>query len=299
MSTFQWIGKSADGNTITLKRLDIETMFQFPNYVTPEWIEANRESIRTGAVLDVETTGLSQDTDQIIEIGIRQFLFNRETGEILSLNAAYSAFQDPGVPLSPEITVLTGITDEMVKGQHINWDQVESILSTSNIVIAHNASFDRPFIDAKSPISNEKIWACSLKQVDWSAKGLPSQKLDVLSIYHGFFNGSHRALNDADSLLYLLSQHDQKLKSPYFFELLNEARKPMVIMHANFAPFEVKDALRDRKYRWNAQAKVWSKRLPKEDLRDETEWLTQEVYRGNFRGQVEEISAKDQFKTKS
>jgi DNA polymerase-3 subunit epsilon len=299
MSTFKWVGKSEDGNSITLKRLDVLAMFQFPSYATAEWIAANRDSIRMGAVLDVETTGLSHETDQIIEIGIRQFQFNRETGEILSLNAAYSAFQDPGVPIHEEITTLTGITDEMVKGQKINWEEVEKILSASHLVIAHNASFDRPFIDAKSTISNEKIWACSLKQVDWHKKGLPSQKLDVLSLYHGFFNDSHRALNDADSLLFLLSLRDQQLQSPYFFELLNEARKPMVMLHANFAPFEVKDALRDRKYRWNPQQKVWSKRLAKEELPNETVWLTEEVYRGTFRGQVEEIHAKDQFKHRS
>jgi DNA polymerase-3 subunit epsilon len=298
MSLFQWIGKSEDGNTITLKKLDPHAMFRFPTYANEEWLRTHADLIRNGMVLDVETTGLSQEYDQIIEIGIRQFKFNRETGEILTLGDSYSEFQDPGVLLDEEVKNLTGITDEMVKGHSINWDQVNQMIESTHLIIAHNAGFDRPFIDARSSISAEKIWGCSFKQIDWSKKGLPSQKLDVLSIYHGFFNGSHRALNDADSLLYLLSLTDQQTHTPYFLELLNEARKPMVWVHATYAAFETKDALRERKYRWNAQEKVWSKRLSKDQVESEIEWLTTEVYRGTFRGKVDEIQAKDQFKVR-
>ena len=299
MSIFNRVGKSEDGKTITLKRLEIETMFCFPDYANSEWLRSHSDLVRSGAVLDVETTGLSQESDQIIEIGIRQFQFNRETGEILALGDSYCEFQDPGVPISDEVKVLTGISDEMVKGKNIEWNAVNRILDSSQIIIAHNASFDRPFIDARSHVSSEKIWACSLRQVDWTRKGLPSQKLDVLSFYHGFFNDSHRALNDADSLLYLLSLEDQQNKVPYFLELITEARKPMALVFATGAPFETKDALRERKYRWNPQEKVWSKRLAKDLVASETEWLSLEIYRGTFRGRIDEIQAKDQFKTKS
>jgi DNA polymerase-3 subunit epsilon len=291
MMSFNWIGKSTDGKTITLHRLEMDSMFKFAP-------APHSDAIRTGAVLDVETTGLSHEQDQIIEVGIRKFKFNRDTGEVISLEAGYSAFQDPGVALSEEIKILTGITDEMLKGQSIDWTEVEKILADCHVLIAHNASFDRPFVDAKTAVSAEKIWACSLRQVDWSRKGLPSQKLDVLSLYHGFFNDAHRALSDADTLLYLLNQKDQKLGTPYLLELITEARKPMVNVFANSAPFETKDMLRERKYRWNPQEKVWSKKISKDDLDQEVEWLTENIYQGGFRGMTVDIPAKDQFKVR-
>ena len=293
--TFKWIGKSTDGKTVVLNRLE-ESRFQFPSYFTPEWEKQNAESVRIGAVVDVETTGLSHHRDQVIEIGIRQFKFNRATGEILSLTSSYSALQDPGEPLDEEIVTLTGITDEMLKGQKINWDEVGSLLKSAQIVVAHNASFDRPFLDQSAPVSAEKVWACSLRQVDWTKKGFSSSKLDLLNVYHGFFTDSHRALNDADALLYLLSFKDADTGSPYFLEILNNARKTTVHVVASASPFESKDHLKNRNYRWDVQAKSWSKVIGKEELAAEIIWLETYVYSGTFRGKHTEILPVDQFK---
>jgi len=295
---FQWIGKSSDGKTVTLKRLELDH-FRFPAYFNPEWEATNVDHVRVGAILDVETTGLNHESAKVIEIGIRSFKFNRNTGEILALLEPYSAFQDPGQPLSEEVKALTGLTDEMLKGQSINWTQVDEMLSRSQIIVAHNASFDRPFIDRVSTISTQKIWGCSFKQVDWDAKGYTSQKLDVLSIYHGFFTDAHRALNDSDALLHLLSFQDSSTGKPYFQELLTEARKTTIQMVASNSPFESKDHLKNRNYRWDPNAKSWSKEIEKHELTAELEWLEEFVYHSAFRGKHHEVSAVDHFKAKS
>jgi DNA polymerase-3 subunit epsilon len=293
---FQWIGKSTDGKTITLKKLEVEH-FKSPSYFNADWEKANADAIRTGCVVDVETTGLQHQSDKIIEIAVRQFKFNRTSGEVLALADSYSELQDPGFPISPEIQELTGITDEMVKGKKIDWAKVHSLFEQSQMIIAHNASFDRPFLDQACPVSVGKVWACSLKQVDWNKKGFPSQKLEILGIYHGFFNDSHRALNDVDSLLYLLSLEDTNAKKPYFLELMNNARKPTVHVVAAQSPFESKDHLRNRQYRWDAQEKYWAKSIQKEELPDEIKWLEEVVYKGSFRGRSTEIQPVDHFKS--
>ena len=284
---FNWIGKSEDGKSVLLHRLE-NHHFKFGS--------CSPELMRTGTVIDVETTGLNQSQDTVIEIGVRQFQFNRESGELLSLGESYSAFQDPGSPLSAEVISITGITDSMVKGQKINWAKVDELLQSSSIIIAHNASFDRPFIEQLSKVSSKKIWGCSLKQVDWQSKGFTSQKLDILSIYHGFFNDAHRALSDSDSLLYLLSLKSQN-GFPYLQELLNQARKTTIQMIASQSPFESKDDLRLRNYRWDASNKYWAKEIEKEQLQSELEWLEKVVYKGPFRGKHLEIQPVDHFKS--
>ena len=292
---FNWIGKSSDGKTVTLKQLD-SSSFRFAPYFNSEWEKLNADLIRMGAVLDVETTGFHQEDDRIIEIGIRQFKFNRETGELLSLGESVSAFQDPGFPLSEDIIALTGITDEMVENQKIDWNQVNSVLSQVQVVIAHNAAFDRPFIDQLSTVSPEKIWGCSLKQIDWNAKGFFSPKLELLSIYHGFFTGAHRALNDAEALLYLLSHTDSSTGKTYFHELLQNAKKTTIHMIAANSPFESKDVLKERGYRWDGKNRYWSKHITQDEQKSELEWLEAVVYLGPFRGKFVEIKPVDHFK---
>lgn len=292
---FRWIGKSEDGKTVTLHRLE-DCQLAIPEYATPAWLDQNADLVRIGAVLDVETTGLNHAADQVIEIGLRQFKFNKNTGEVLGLGKSYSEFQDPGRPLSPEIIALTGITDEMLAGKKIDWDEVGKLLHECVLVIAHNARFDRPFIDRKAQISKEKIWACSVKQIDWSVKGFFSSKLELLNIYHGFFTDSHRAINDVDALLYLLSHTDPATQKPYLAELTSNAKRLMTQVIASAAPFDSKEHLKSRGYNWDNTNRFWSKTIFKDDVPSEINWLEEIVYIGPFGGITRDIALADGFK---
>ena len=73
----------------------------------------------------------------------------------------------------------------------------------SDFILAHNAGFDRPMIEAVPQVrevSASKIWTCSLKQVDWASLGFLSAKQELLSVFHGFHYSGHRALTDIDAL---------------------------------------------------------------------------------------------------
>src|SRR3990172_6010938 len=67
--------------------------------------------MRTFAALDLETTGLDPDRDTILEIGAVKFKGNRIEGE-------YSTLVNPGRPISPFVSQLTGITDATVANAH-------------------------------------------------------------------------------------------------------------------------------------------------------------------------------------
>ncbi len=292
---FKWIGKSEDGQTVTLNKL--AKVASIPGYATPEWIASNGNLIGTGAILDVETTGLDRAKDKVIEIGLRKFKFNKSDGAVLNAEENYSALQDPGEPLSPQIIGLTGLTDQMVKNQKIDWARVHDYLADAEIIIAHNAAFDRQFIDRYAPISSSKIWGCSVKQVDWPAKGFSSSKLEVLSIFHGFFVDAHRALNDVDALTYLLSLTDNQTGKAYFHELLENSGRPLVKVVASGSPFETKDILKSRGYYWDAGNRAWFKAIYKDALDAEVAWLEKAVYGGRaFPGAKREIPLVDNFK---
>jgi DNA polymerase-3 subunit epsilon len=133
------------------------------------------------AVVDVETTGTNPDSDKIIEFGICLFEYDRETGRIYKVLGSWEWFEDPGFPIPPEITNITGITNEMVAGQSIDDQAVGDLLKQVVLVIAHNATFDRRFLEKRVPAFATKHWACSRFDIDWKAEGIRSSAVEFVA----------------------------------------------------------------------------------------------------------------------
>ena len=69
--------------------------------------------------------------------------------------------QDPGRPLDAIITDLTGLTDDDLRGQHIDVAAATTLIARSDLIVAHNARFDRPFLERALPATRAVPWACS------------------------------------------------------------------------------------------------------------------------------------------
>lgn len=113
------------------------------------------EVTKTGVLIDVETTGLDQQKDEIIELGMVKFDYLPD-GRIAGLRDVFTSFNEPSGPIPPEVSALTGITDEMVAGHRIDEAAVSSFVADAVIVIAHNAGFDRKFAERYWPILQHK-----------------------------------------------------------------------------------------------------------------------------------------------
>jgi len=288
-----WKGLSQDGQTITIRRFNGQ--FNIPSFVTPQWILENRADLGTAAVVDVETTGLDHKSDRVIEIAVRTVKFHKGKGDLVSIDESYSELQDPGFPISADTTEITGLTDQDLKGHNIDWAQVKTLLNRCDLIIAHNAGFDRPFIERELGEKISKVWACSWKQIDWAEKGYDIKQLGLLCAYHGFFTDAHRALNDVNALLNLLSFSAAETGTGYLTELFVNANRSQVKVVASGSPFESKDALKSQGYRWNPEGRSWSKVLYTDLVPKEVEWLETEVYKGKFTGRLVAIPTLDQF----
>ena len=247
--------------------------------------------------MDTETTGTDKNSDSIIEIALKRILVDMSTFEIRDICEEYQSFNDPGEKLTKEINVLTGITDEMIKGHAIDISKVDSVLSASDIIVAHNALFDRGFVDRISGVSKNKIWACTFRDIDWLERGFPSSKQELLCYWHGFYFDSHRAMNDVDALIHLVTHSTYKSDRP-LKELIESAGRPLYLIKATNFPYneQKKNTIKANGYGWNADEKVWSKRVLFDDLEEEREWLTGVIYHDNFNGVVEEINLVDKYK---
>lgn len=235
-----------------------------------------------GIILDTETTGLNARTDEIIELGVIAFTFD-SNGWVGDVTGIYSGLRQPSVPIPPEITKLTGITNEMVAGQSIDLPALQALIEPADLVIAHNASFDRPFCEAFSPLFDGRAWACSNSEIDWSAREYEGTKLGYLIGQAGYFHEGHRAVDDCFALLEVLDRKVEGTASTAFAELYQASQKSRVRIFAENSPFDMKDHLKARGYRWSdgsdGRPKSWWIEVGEEALDDELHYLRTEIYR--------------------
>ena len=234
------------------------------------------------AVIDVETTGLDPNTDQIIELAVRRIGYTAE-GAITHVGPPHAWLEDPGRPLDDVIVRLTGLTDEALRGHLIEDDKVLALLGRASIIIAHNASFDRPHLERRFPTLRGKAWACSCREVDWAARGFEDgRKLGWLLAQAGWFIDAHRATADVDAVIQMLS-HDDGERGTALGELVATASEPGWIVQAVGAHFDVKDQLKARGYRWNSEDRCWWSEVRDRDLAKEESWLADHVYHPSAR----------------
>lgn len=241
---------------------------------------ANAALLKDGLYLDTETTGTDAVRDEIIELAMVPFKYDAE-GRICAVGEAFVALREPKIPISEEITRITGITNDMVAGKSIDPHDVAAFITQAAVVVAHNAQFDRRFVERLYEGFKLKGWACSMSQVDWIGEGFEGTKLSYLASQCGFFFDGHRAQNDCLAGLEILGR---PLKSgrTVLAHMLETARKPNWRIWADRSPFEQKDKLKARGYRWNGEegpaAKAWYIDVDEADRQAELDYLAQEIY---------------------
>ena len=254
---------------------------------------------RVAVIVDTETTGLDHTRDEVIEIGLVAFSYN-EDGRIGDVIGTYNALREPSVPITPEITRLTGITPEMVKGHTIDLDAVEAFIQPAHLVIAHNARFDRPFCERLTKGFDVKAWACSHSEIPWSRLGFEGSKLGYLINQSGWFHQGHRAVEDCHALLEVLAAPLAAGSGSPFGHLLASARKSRVRVWAENSPFDMKDALKKRGYRWNdgtdGRPKSWWTEIDEEVYASELAFLRAEIYRREVEPLAQKVTAFERFR---
>lgn len=238
------------------------------------------EGARVGVFLDLETTGLDTNGDALIELGLVRFAYQED--QVLGTLGEIAGFEDPGRPIPEEVTRLTGIDDTMVAGKALDDDRVRALVDEAVLVVAHNAGFDRPIAERRFPFLAELAWACTQRDVAWREEGFESSGLQALVMVNGAFFEGHRAVEDCYAGLFLLNSHLPRSDETVLRALRRSALRREVRLWAAQAPFEHKDLLKQRGYRWSPEARSWWCDVREEALAAEEGWLREHVYGGRL-----------------
>ncbi|SHI05242.1 3'-5' exonuclease [Ferrimonas marina] len=189
-------------------------------------------SADTLVVLDFETTGLSPNRgDRAIEIGAVKLV----EGEVVD---RFQRLMNPGFAVSPFIESYCGISNAMLREAppcETVMAEFADFIGDHNLV-AHNASFDRRFLDAELDRIGRHYpgeFACSLLLARRIYPEAPDHKLGTLVAYKGIANDGvfHRALADTEVTagLWQAMMHDLQQRcgfQPSFAQLQTLCRKP-------------------------------------------------------------------------
>ncbi|TMB65163.1 MAG: DNA polymerase III subunit epsilon, partial [Chloroflexi bacterium] len=149
----------------------------------------------TYVALDLETTGLDLENDEIIEIGAVQF----GADGVLD---RFQALVNPGRPISPPVVELTGITDEAVRSAPPIWSvapALEDFVGDSPIVGQNVLGFDIQFLRRAGVRHSENVYDTHLL-AEMLLPGLADYGLAALCERFGIAQDvRHRALADAEA----------------------------------------------------------------------------------------------------
>ncbi len=211
-------------------------------------------------VLDTETQGLNIEKDNVIEIAAS--LIDVELGLIVKTFSTL-IYADGGV--SPEAFDINNIPTSAIEADYAkkaSLDPLLEILSFSQAICAHNASFDQPFVEKLFKNYNIEFpklpWIDTLTRIKF-AKMKKSMVLTHLATDNGIVVGTaHRALQDVLLLSELL------IKAPSLGSQLFNALTPFFFCYADVS-FEDRNKAKDLDFRWIKAIGKWVKYMSEDE----------------------------------
>ena len=156
-----------------------------------------KDDVRDYVLFDLETTGLSPETEKIIEISALKVMNGKIVDE-------FSTLVNPGKHIPEIATSINGITDDMVKDAPEVKKALKDFLAFAGdmVLVGHNIlSFDMQFINKAAGfylgklVTNDCVDTLRLSRR--CLPSLPRHSLQALADYYGVsYRGAHRALAD-------------------------------------------------------------------------------------------------------
>lgn len=210
---------------------------------------------KTVVILDFETTGLDENSDQVIEFGaILYSLEHRCT--LQQISTLFSVERNPSIKINRinvEPTKL--ITEELREGCILQFRQW---LKYCDYLIAHNASFDKKWLKYLAIPETEysKPWLCTYEDFRWPLNDREAS-LVTTALNHGIgVSSSHRALTDCQLIAALF---DRVEGFDHVLNLAIERSFAFEFVYKAIISYDEKELAKQQQFRWDSDQRKWYK----------------------------------------
>jgi len=211
------------------------------------------------AVVDVETTGLDTEEDELISLSVVCVEVDRVTGELLEVLGSYSGQREPTQPMPPDAEQVTGIRATDLAGMRLDLARINTLLEGCEMVLAHNAAFDRAFLAPHVPMFEQLTWVCSLRDIDWfGTEQQPKASIDHLLSFYNLKGSSATPPDDCLALIQILGKPLPVSGLTGFAALLASVRSPQYRYSVPNPAVESGPALLELGFKFDPEANAWS-----------------------------------------
>ena len=227
---------------------------------SPQPVAAESAAVRTLLIIDTETTGLDPHLDHCLEVGV--ILFDVPSRQVL----AQQSFLLPVEANAAEaINRIPAAATNLPQPWRPALSYLQSLLDAADVLVAHNAAFDRQWFGRGHLPATDKPWLCSMEEMRWPAERLlrsrPSVR-DLALAYEIPVWAAHRALTDCIYLAEVFRRCDE------LEQLVERGLEPRQLMRAQVS-YDDRHLARDAGFRWNEPVKgAWARRLSEREARD-------------------------------
>ena len=223
-------------------------------------VAAESATVRTLLIIDTETTGLDPQLDHCLEVGV--ILFDVPSRQVL---AQHSFLLPVEANAAEAINRIPAAATNLPQPWRPALSYLQSLLDAADVLVAHNAAFDRQWFGRGHLPATDKPWLCSMEEMRWPAERLlrsrPSVR-DLALAYEIPVWAAHRALTDCIYLAEVFRRCDE------LEQLVERGLEPRQLMRAQVS-YDDRHLARDAGFRWNEPVKgAWARRLSEREARD-------------------------------
>lgn len=222
------------------------------------WTETEATRMRTLILTDVETTGLSPETDRVIEVATVMF-----DVQAACVTASFSSLIYADSNAAIDINRIPAeVLLDAPRGDYA-WARVDELIALANgesAFVAHRAEFDRGFYPPE--LAARLPWICSKFDIEWPCSK-PGASLVEVALAHGVpIHENHRAMTDCMLLAKTFASCARE--GADLQAMLARAMRPRATYQA-LVSFDEKDKAKAAGFQWDGATKRWLRRLAEED----------------------------------
>jgi DNA polymerase III subunit epsilon len=229
--------------------------------------------INNVTILDLETTGLDPEKDEVIEIGAILYSVKHQT-VLQQASTLFPVKENPQEHINKISVCASNVSESVDLIRNEVSSLFSGMFSWSNYLIAHNAAFDKQWRTGIHEIDfwfQENPWLCTLNDFIWPRNSKPSN-LITTALNHGIgVTKAHRALSDCQ-LIAELFDRTEDLQGLFEREIAR-SNEPRYLVIAQ-VDYDSRQLAKDFNFYWefykDTPKKVWQKELRESDLNIES-----------------------------